>query len=338
MDCPGAGFLSLQPASISGAQADMDRTEFTHRLERLSGHDRRRFPQASSAVMAGTMATDASKAAGTASSRESGETSSRTVAGDGLIVVTTPRGNIGRQLLEQLLQSGARIRVIDRDPSRLPKHVLERVDVVQGSHGEASAVNHAFEGAQTVFWVCPPDPGADSVEKAYLEFTRPASEAIRSRGVARVVTVSAIGRGSELAKRAGHVTASLAMDDVLAATGAHFRALAMPSFMDNLLRQVAPIGTQGVFFSPISGDLKLPTCAARDIAAVATDLLLDRSWTGTGSVAVLGPEDLSFNDMARIMSEVLGSRCATSRSPSRTSKPTCSSTACPKPWRRAWST
>jgi uncharacterized protein YbjT (DUF2867 family) len=32
----------------------------------------------------------------------------------------------------------------------------------------------------------------------------------------------------------------------------------------------------------------------------------DRSWTGQGGVAVLGPEDLSFNDMASIMTDVLG--------------------------------
>jgi len=285
----------------------MERPGFTHRFERLSGHDRREFLQTLTAVIAGTMVTlEASKAAGAASSRESGETSSRTVSGDGLIVVTTPRGNISRQLLELLLQSGARVRVTDRDPSRLPKHVLERVDVVQGSHGEASVVNQAFKGAEAVFWVCPPDPMAASVEKAYLEFTRPASEAIRSQGVARVVSVSAIGRNSELAKRAGHVTASLAMGDMLAATGAHFRELVMPSFMENLLRQVAPIRTQGMFFLPISADLKLPTCATRDIAEAAAKLLLDRSWTGRGSVAVLGPEDLSLNDMAQIMSEVLG--------------------------------
>lgn len=100
-----------------------------------------------------------------------------------------------------------------------------------------------------------------------------------------------------MAKRAGYVTASLAMDDLLASTGAHFRALTMPSFMDNLLRQVEPISTRGVFFSPISGDRKLPTCATRDIAAAAVKLLRDRSWTGRGGVAVRGPEDLSFNDL-----------------------------------------
>ena len=60
-----------------------------------------------------------------------------------------------------------------------------------------------------------------------------------------------------------------------------------------------------MFFGPISADLKLPTCATRDIAAVAARLLLDHTWSGQGHVAVLGPEDLSFNDMAHIMSEVL---------------------------------
>ena len=96
------------------------------------------------------------------------------------------------------------------------------------------------------------------------------------------------------------------MDDLIASTGVSYRALTMPSFMDNILRQVEAIKSQGMFFSPISGDRKLPTCATRDIAAVAAGLLLDHSWSGQDSVPVLGPEDLSNNDMAQIMSEVLG--------------------------------
>jgi uncharacterized protein YbjT (DUF2867 family) len=80
----------------------------------------------------------------------------------------------------------------------------------------------------------------------------------------------------------------------------------MPSFMDNILRQIEAIKDQGMFFSPISADRKLPAVATRDIAAVAARLLLDDSWSGQGSVAVLGPEDLSNDDMAQIMSEVLG--------------------------------
>jgi len=102
------------------------------------------------------------------------------------------------------------------------------------------------------------------------------------------------------------VSASLALDDLIASTGVSYRALTMPSFMDNILNQVEAIKSQGMFFSPISGDRKLPTCATRDIAAAAATLLLDPSWSGQDSVPVLEPEDLSHDDMAQIMSDVLG--------------------------------
>jgi uncharacterized protein YbjT (DUF2867 family) len=223
-----------------------------------------------------------------------------------VIVITTPTGNIGHQLLENIIESGEPVRVIARDPSRLPEKTRARVEIMQGSHGDAEVVNKAFAGADAVFWLPPPNLKAASLEEAYLDFTRPACEAIKARGVSRVVSVSALGRGLAVAKRAGFVTASLAMDDMIAATGVNFRALTMPSFMDNILRQAEPIGSRGLFFAPIAGDRKLPTCATGDIAAAAARLLLDRSWTGQSSVAVLGPEDLSFNDMAEIMSDVLG--------------------------------
>jgi uncharacterized protein YbjT (DUF2867 family) len=221
-----------------------------------------------------------------------------------MIVVTTPTGTIGQQVLENILDSGETIRVIARDPSRLPSITRRRVELVQGSHGDIDVVNQAFKGADAVFWLVPPDFQAESVEAAYVDFTRPACDALRSQGVKRVVGVSALGRG--IARNAGLVSASLAMDDLIASTGVSYRALTMPSFMDNILNQVEAIRNQGMFFSLISGDRKLPTCATRDIAAVAANLLLDPSWSGQGSVPVLGPEDLSFNDMAEIMSEVLG--------------------------------
>ena len=223
-----------------------------------------------------------------------------------MIVVTSPTGLIGHQVVENLLQHSETVRVIVRDLSRLTASVRERVDIVQGSHGERAVVDQAFEGADAVFWLVPPDPRAQSVEAAYVEFSRPASEAITRHHVGRVVSVSALGRGTPVEQHAGYVTASLAMDDLIMSTGVHFRALTMPSFMDNLLRQVGAIRSQGAFCSPISGDRKLPSVATRDIAAVAAGLLLDHAWTGQGHVPVLGPEDLSFDDMARVMSEVLG--------------------------------
>jgi uncharacterized protein YbjT (DUF2867 family) len=222
-----------------------------------------------------------------------------------MIIVTAPTSMIGQQVVTQLLDTGAPVRMIARDPSRLSLQIRDRVEVVQGSHSDTRVVNTAFEGADAVFWLVPPDPSAKSVEAAYVDFTRAACEAFKNHGIDRVVGISALGRGTPAASHAGFVTASLAMDDLIAGTGVGYRALTMPSFMDNILRQAAAIKNEGIFFSPISGDRKMPSCATRDIATVAAKLLLDTSWSGQGHVAVLGPEDVSFNDMAQIMSEVL---------------------------------
>ncbi|WP_158823770.1 NAD(P)H-binding protein [Granulicella sp. S156] len=221
-----------------------------------------------------------------------------------MIVVTAPTSNIGSQVLENILDSGESIRVIARDPSRMPEQTRKRVEVVEGSHSDLDVVTKAFQGADSVFWLVPADPRAESAEAAYVDFARPGCEAFKSQGVKRVVGISALGRGWP--KNAGHVTATLAMDDMIAHTGVSYRALTCPGFIDNMLRQVEVIKSQGMFSWPISGDLKAPTCATRDIASVAARLLLDRSWSGVGSLPILGPEDLSFNDIAQIMSEVLG--------------------------------
>jgi uncharacterized protein YbjT (DUF2867 family) len=223
-----------------------------------------------------------------------------------MIVVTTPTGNIGSQVLRELVSGDEPIRVIARDAGRLTPETRERVEVVPGSHSDSAVVNKAFAGADSVFWLVPPDPRAASVEAAYVDFTRPACQAFRAQGVTRVVGISALGRGTPWASKAGLATASLAMDDLIATSGVSYRPLTMPSFMDNLLRQAASITKDGVFSLPINGDRKLPSVATRDIASAAAMRLRDHSWNGVVSVPVLGPEDLSYNDMARILSDVLG--------------------------------
>lgn len=223
-----------------------------------------------------------------------------------MIVITGPTGNIGHQVLDHVLADGQPVRVIVRDPAKLPADVRDQVEVIQGSHGDPQVVTRAFDGADALFWLLPGNRHAASPEAAYVGFTRPAAEAMRRQGVKRVVDVSALGRNTKYADQAGYVTASLAMDDLIAGTGVAFRALTMPSFMDNRLRQTRVIKEQGMFFDTVSPDLKLPTVATRDIAAVAARLLVDTTWTGQQEIPVLGPEDLSNNDMAAVISEVLG--------------------------------
>ncbi|WP_225823586.1 NAD(P)H-binding protein [Streptomyces naphthomycinicus] len=223
-----------------------------------------------------------------------------------MIVITAPTSAIGRLLVDDLLDRGASLRLVVRDPSRLAPRVRDRVELVVGSHGDAEVIDRACSGAEAVFWLAPNDPAAPSAEAAYVDFTRPACAAFARHGVARVVGVSALGRGTPLAGHAGLVTASLAMDDLIAASGVAYRAVVCPSFMHNLLHQAGTIREQGRFFMMLDPDRKSPVVATRDIAATAARLLLDDAWEGAGEVACLGPEDVSPGEMARIVSEVLG--------------------------------
>ncbi|CAM5633451.1 hypothetical protein SALBM311S_13004 [Streptomyces alboniger] len=129
-----------------------------------------------------------------------------------MIVVTTPTGQIGREVVTRLLDahdaSGALapVRVIVRDPAALSARVRDRVEVVRGSHADPAVLKEACQGADRVFWLVPPTPGADSVEGHFRAFTEPLCEIIAAQGLERVVSVSTLGRG--VARNAGLVSAS----------------------------------------------------------------------------------------------------------------------------------
>jgi uncharacterized protein YbjT (DUF2867 family) len=221
-----------------------------------------------------------------------------------MIVVTTPTGAIGSKLVNDLLAAKESVRVVAREPDKLPADVLAQVDVVRGSSDDEVVLDRALEGADGLFLVVPPNFRAPDVTAWYLQFAHAAIRAMKRRGVRRVVTVSGIGRKSTTA--AGVVGSSLAKDIELERAGLDVRALWCPGFMENRLRDVPTLRAQGAFYSPSRADVKAPYVATRDIAAVAARLLRDRTWSGPGGVAVLGPADISIDDMCAVMSDVLG--------------------------------
>ncbi|SDU81257.1 Uncharacterized conserved protein YbjT, contains NAD(P)-binding and DUF2867 domains [Microlunatus sagamiharensis] len=223
-----------------------------------------------------------------------------------MIVLSSATGHIGGRVLAQLLDHdagvGPQVRVVVRDPAKLPAEVRERVEVVEGSHRDAAVVDQALAGADALFWLMPADPTAPSIYDTYVTASIPGAEAVVRHGVPRVVTVSALGRGTGL--YAGHVSASLAMDDLFRSTGAHVRVLANPTFIDNLERQARSLAA-GVLTGTQPADLEAPMVATRDIGDAAARLLLDDTWNGQDTVDLLGPEDLSADDVAAVLSEVL---------------------------------
>ena len=221
-----------------------------------------------------------------------------------MIVVTTPTGHIGSKVVSELLAAGEAVRVIARAPEKLAAATRSRVEVIQGSSDDEAVLTRALAGAHSLFHVVPPFFGAPDVTAHYLRFTRPVCAAMKRQGVSRVVTVSGIGRRVDV--DAGVVSSSLAKDVELERAGLDVRALWCPGFMENMLRSVESLRAHGVFVGMNRPDVKAPYVATRDIAASAARSLRDTSWSGAGGLALVGPEDLTLDEMAAITAEVLG--------------------------------
>ncbi|MFJ9733737.1 NAD(P)H-binding protein [Streptomyces sp. NPDC101171] len=216
-----------------------------------------------------------------------------------MIVVTTPTGQIGSRLTRRLLDEDKEVRVVVRDASR-----LEHVEVIRGSHDDPAVLDKALPGAEALFWLVPPNPQAPSAEAHYLQFARAGAAAIARHDVGHVVGVSSAGHGWP--SPAGVLSAAFAMDAELARSGAAYRALSMPFYMENLLGQLDAIAAQNAFHLTCAGDLPLALIATRDIAGIAAELLTDTSWSGQENLPVFGPDRLTPDGMAEVISQELG--------------------------------
>jgi uncharacterized protein YbjT (DUF2867 family) len=221
-----------------------------------------------------------------------------------MIVITTPTGQIGSQLLRKLLDHGSEVRVIVRDASRLDNTLREQVVTVEGSHDDPAVLDKALPGAGALFWLVPPNPQAPSAKEHYLAFARAGAAAIARHQIGHVVGVSSAGH--DWPTPAGIISAAFAMDAELKRSGAAYRALSMPFYMENLLGQLDMIRRQGVFSLTCAGNLPLATIATRDIARAAADLLTDLTWTGQENLPVFGPDRLTPDGMAEVISQELG--------------------------------
>ncbi|MGW5721324.1 NAD(P)H-binding protein [Amycolatopsis sp. NPDC003865] len=221
-----------------------------------------------------------------------------------MIVVTTPTGQVGRRLVRDLLAAGSKVKVVVRDPARLDDDVREQVDVVEGSHADPAVLDAALPGAAALFWLVPPNPAAASADEHYRTFARAGGEAVRRHGVGHVVAVSSAGHGWP--KPAGVLSAAFAMDAELQESGAAYRAVSPPFYLENLLGQLPAIRERGVFSLTCAGDRPLATIATRDIAGTAAGLLTDLSWTGQADLPLFGPDRLTPDGMAGVLGEELG--------------------------------
>lgn len=218
------------------------------------------------------------------------------------ILLTTPTGNTGRHALVSLLRAGKAVRVLVRDARKLAPEDAARVEVVEGDGRDGTALAKALQGVDTAFYCTPQSPNPLDLDSYYRSFVEPFAAAAKVAGLRRVVSISG---GDELPEPKGPGGVLRMAEGVLDSVIPDARHIRCGYFMENLLWQAAPLAFQGAFYLPVARDTPLPFVAAADIGDAAGRLLADDGWTGVRAVEAYGPQSLTCDAAAEILTQAL---------------------------------
>lgn len=218
------------------------------------------------------------------------------------IAVTTPTGNVGSRVVRLLVQAGVRPTVLLRDAARLAPDLRARCEIHELDQGDADAVVRATAGVDVLHWVNPPT-GDDDPVAGYVRMGESAAAAVRENSIPRVVFQSSVG--AEARSGFGAIDGLGRTEELLDATGAHVTHLRCGYFFTNLLLDLESLQA-GVLSTTLPPEHRMPWVDPRDIAEVTVARLLSTDWTGRHTQGVHGPADLSFTEVAGIISEATG--------------------------------
>jgi len=200
-------------------------------------------------------------------------------------LITGATGPVGRSLVTQLLDAGAKVRITTREPDRAD--FPGQVEVVAGNFASGELPASAFDGVAKAF-VFPALGGIDG----FLD------QAV-AHGVPQFVLLSSLSAAGEHERDRGSVSNvhHTAIEKAVAATGVPTTVLRPGDMANNLRYWAWTIKTAGSVFGPYPTSAQAPIHEA-DIAAVAATALLDDVHEGkiypmTGPQALTRAEQLA---------------------------------------------
>lgn len=214
------------------------------------------------------------------------------------ILVTGATGNVGRQVVQHLLQRGAAVRALVRNPATA--NLPADVELHQGDQLDVDALRAALDGVSTLFLLNA--VVADEFTQALITLN-----VAREAGVKRVVYLSVIH--SDRYVNVPHFAGKYGVERMIEQMGFSATILRPAYFMDNDLTVKDVVQGYGVYPMPI-GSKGLAMIDTRDIAEIAALELIARDRAAADSAVtrlnLVGPEALTGTDVAGIWSEVFG--------------------------------
>ena len=220
------------------------------------------------------------------------------------VAINTPAGNIGRVLTGQLLDAGAEVVLLTRNPDKVKDFAARGAKVHVGNLEDADFVTRATKGVDVLFWLTPPNMATEDFRGYQNKLGDIAVRAVKENKIPRVVNLSSIG-----AQHDGGTGPIAGLHDVekkLDGTGAHVTHLRAGFFMENMFMMAETMAKDGAVYFPVRGSAKIQMIATRDIGKAAAERILDASWSGRTIVELLGPAEQTFEGAAKTLGKALG--------------------------------
>jgi NAD(P)H dehydrogenase (quinone) len=220
-----------------------------------------------------------------------------------MFAITGITGNIGGKVARNLLAAGQPVRAVLRDARKGEAWAERGCEVAQADINDADALTSAFQGAEGVFILVPPnfDPLPEFPEaQAVASTLRLALETARPGSVVYLSTIGA------QATQANLLTQHSIIEQALGNLSMPVTFLRPGWFMENSSWEVVPARENGVipsFLQPL--DKPVPMVATDDIGRLASELLQD-GWTGRRVVELEGPHRVTPNEIASTFTDLLG--------------------------------
>jgi NAD(P)H dehydrogenase (quinone) len=212
-------------------------------------------------------------------------------------------GNVGGEVARNLLAAQQPVRGVVRDVVRSGEWAQRCREVAQADINDAPALTSAFQGAEGVFVLVPPnfDPSPDFREARATGATlRSALEAARPGKVVYLSTIGAQASQSNLLSQHGII------ERALGDLSAPITFLRPGWFMENSSWDVTLAREKGVipsFLQPL--DKPVPMVATADIGRVAVELLQE-TWSGRRVVELESQHRVTPNEIAAAFAKLLG--------------------------------
>lgn len=220
-----------------------------------------------------------------------------------MFVVAGATGNTGSVVAETLLAKGKPVRVLVRSADKGKKLAARGAEVAIGDLSDAASLEKAFRGAEGVYLLSPPDAQAKDFINERKALFEKVGTALTTARVGHVVFLSSVGAQHE--KGTGIIGSLYYPEQILKKTGLPVTFVRAGYFVENWAGVLPAAKKDGVLPSFLMADKKIPMIAAHDIGVAAAQALLDGP-RGTRVIELSGPVDASPNDVAGVLSELLG--------------------------------